>query len=175
ALSSHAPPGALAAICATKPTELFESEAGIDMLHVPYQGAGPGVTALIAGNVDMMIVPAGTAEQHRKTGKLKILAIAGPGRYPVIADVPTTAEQGYPSVIVQQWFGLSVPKGSSVEVINRLSKEFSRALATKESADWIAAQGGEPFPVNAAQFRSFSESESARWRKVISEARIQIQ
>jgi tripartite-type tricarboxylate transporter receptor subunit TctC len=122
-----------------------------------------------------MIVPAGTAEQQRKAGKLKILAIAGPARYPVIADVPTTAETGYPSVVVQQWFGLVVPKGGHNGITDRLAAAFSSALAQKETADWIAAQGGEPLPINGEQFRAFAQGESMRWRKVISDARIQLQ
>jgi hypothetical protein len=114
-------------------TELLKSAAGIDLLHVPFQGTAPGVTALISGNVDLMIVPAGTAEQQRKAGKLKILAIAGPARYPVIADVPTTAETGYPAVVVQQWFGLVVPKGGQNGITDRPAAAFSSALAHKEN------------------------------------------
>jgi tripartite-type tricarboxylate transporter receptor subunit TctC len=156
-------------------TELFKSAAGIDLLHVPFQGTAPGVTALIGGNVDVMIVPAGTAEQQRRAGKLKILAIAGPMRYPVIADVPTTAEMGYPSVVVQQWFGLVLPKGSPRDATGRLAQELSRALARKETVDWIAAQGGEPMPMDGAQFKGFAEGESARWRKVVRDAGIPLQ
>ncbi|WP_029001480.1 Bug family tripartite tricarboxylate transporter substrate binding protein [Azohydromonas australica] len=156
-------------------TELFKSAAGVDLLHVPFQGLAPGVTALISANVDLMIVPAGTAEQQRQAGKLKILAVAGPARHPFIANVPTTAEAGYPSVVVQQWFGLVVPKGSRNEVTQRLGTAFSRALAQKETTDWIASQGGEPMPIDGAQFKAFSQSESARWRKVIADAHIQLQ
>ena len=156
-------------------TELLKAAAGIDLLHVPFQGTAPGVTALISGNVDLMIVPAGTAEQQRQAGKLKILAIAGPARYPFIADVATTAEAGYPSVVVQQWFGLAVPKGIPKEITGPLAAAFSRALAQKETVDWIAAQGGEPMPIDGAQFKSFVQGESVRWRKVISDARIQLQ
>jgi tripartite-type tricarboxylate transporter receptor subunit TctC len=156
-------------------TELFKSAAGIDLLHVPFQGTAPGVTALISGTVDLMIVPAGTAEQQRKAGKLKILAIAGPARCSAVADVPTTAETGYPSVLVQQWFGLVMPKGSQDGIKDRLAAAFSRALAQKETSDWIATQGGEPLPMNGEQFKEFAQGESMRWRKVITDARIQLQ
>ena len=156
-------------------TELLKSAAGIELLHVPFQGTAPGVTALISANVDLMIVPAGTAEQQRRAGKLKILAVAGPARYPFIADVPTTTETGYPAVIVQQWFGLVVPKGGRSEVTHQLATAFSRALAQKETADWIASQGGEPMPIDGAQFKAFSQGESTRWRKVVHDARIQLQ
>lgn len=156
-------------------TELFKSAAGIDLLHVPFQGLAPGVTALISANVDLMIIPAGTAEQQRQAGKLKILAVAGPARHPFIASVPTTAEAGYSSVVVQQWFGLVLPKGGRNEVTQRLGTAFSRALAQKETTDWIASQGGEPMPIDGAQFKAFSQGESARWRKVIADAHIQLQ
>lgn len=156
-------------------TELFKSAAGIDLLHVPFQGTAPGVTALISGTVDLMIVPAGTAEQQRKAGKLKILAIAGPARSSAVADVPTTAETGYPSVIVQQWFGLVMPKGSQDAIKGKLAAAFSRALAQKETADSIASEGGEPLPISGEQFREFAQGESMRWRKVIADARIQLQ
>ena len=156
-------------------TELFKSAAGIDLLHVPFQGTAPGVTALISGTVDLMIVPAGTAEQQRKAGKLKILAVAGPVRSSAVADVPTTAEAGYPSVIVQQWFGLVMPKGSQGGIKDKLAVAFSRALAQKSTADWIASEGGEPLPLNGEQFKDFVQGESMRWRKVIADARIQLQ
>ncbi|WP_066343001.1 Bug family tripartite tricarboxylate transporter substrate binding protein [Azohydromonas lata] len=156
-------------------TELFKSAAGIELLHVPFQGTAPGVTALISSTVDLMIMPAGTAEHQRKAGKLKILAVAGPARSSVVADVPTTAETGYPSVIVQQWFGLVVPKGSQDGVRSRLAAAFSRALTQKDTADWIASEGGEPLPLNGEQFKAFAQSESQRWRKVIADARIDLQ
>lgn len=156
-------------------TELFKSAAGIDLLHVPFQGTAPGLTALMSSTVDLMIMPAGTAEQQRKAGKLKILAVAGPVRSPVIADVPTTAETGYPSVVVQQWFGLVVPKGSQEGVRGKLAATFSRALAHKSTADWIASEGGEPMPLDGEQFKAFTQSESVRWRKVIADAHIQLQ
>lgn len=156
-------------------TELFKSAAGVDLLHVPYQGLAPGVTALISGTVDLMIIPAGSAEQQRKAGKLKILAVAGPARSAAVADVPTTAETGYPSVIVQQWFGLVVPKGSPDAARSKLAAAFSRALGQKETADWIASEGGEPLPLTGEQFKAFAQGESVRWRKVIADARIELQ
>lgn len=156
-------------------TELLKSAAGIDLLHVPFQGLAPGVTALIGSNVDLMIVPAGTAEQQRQAGKLKILAVAGPARHASIADVPTTAETGYPAVIVQQWFGLVAPKGSPDAVKGTLTAAFSRALARKDTLEWIATQGGEPMPIAGEQFKAFAQGESARWRKVIADAHIQLQ
>jgi tripartite-type tricarboxylate transporter receptor subunit TctC len=156
-------------------TELLKSAAGIDLLHVPFQGLAPGVTALIGGNVDLMIVPAGSAEQQRQAGKLKILAVAGPARHASIADVPTTAETGYPAVIVQQWFGLVAPKGTSEAAKGTLAAAFSRALARKDTLDWITTQGGEPMPISGEQFKAFAQGESARWRKVIDEAHIQLQ
>jgi tripartite-type tricarboxylate transporter receptor subunit TctC len=110
--------------------------------------------ALISGTVDLMIVPAGTAEQQRKAGKLKILAIAGPARSAPVADVPTTAETGYPSVIVQQWFGLVMPKGSQDAIKGKLAAAFSRALAQKETADWIASEGASRYPSAASSSRS---------------------
>lgn len=89
--------------------------------------------------------------------------------------MPTTAERGYPAAVVQQWFGLVVPKGSQNEITDRLAAAFSSALAQKETVDWIAVQGGEPPPIDGEQFRFSAQRESMRWRKVINAARIQLQ
>lgn len=156
-------------------SELFNAAAGIELLHVPFQGAAPALSALMAGTVDMMIVPVGMAEQNRHTGKIKILALAGPARYPVIADVPTTAELGYPTVIVQQWFGLAAPKGTPGLPIERLAAAFTTAVGQPDTAQWLATQGGEAFALDGPKFRAFVEGESARWRTVLRDADIPLQ
>ncbi len=156
-------------------SEAFSAAAGIQMLHVPFQGAAPGLQALLAGTVDMMILPVAAAEQNLKSGKLKVLALAGPARMQALPDVPTTAELGYPGVIVQQWFGLVAPKGTPPALQQKLGDWFTRAVTQKETVAWLESQGGAPMPLSGDQLRAFQESESARWSRVIREARIAIQ
>jgi tripartite-type tricarboxylate transporter receptor subunit TctC len=156
-------------------SEAFGATAGVQLMHVPFQGAAPGLQALLAGTVDMMILPVAAAEQNRKTGKLKVLALAGPSRARVLPDVPTTAELGYADVVVQQWFGLVAPRGTAPEVQKKLGDWFSKAATQPDMVAWLETQGGEPMVLPADRLRSFQASESVRWGRVIRESKIDIQ
>ena len=97
--------------------ELLKQEAGIDLLHVPYKGAAPAVTALLGGEVQVAMLDAGAVLQHIQSGKLKVLAIAGGTRAAQIPDAPTTGESGLPGVLMDTNYGVIVPKGTSQEIV----------------------------------------------------------
>src|SRR5690606_27371423 len=96
--------------------EMVKSQAGIDVLHVPFQGEAPAVTALMGGQVDLMVMPAARADVLQKDGKVKILAVTTAERFGLISDVPTLEEQGY-KVDVANWFGIVAPAKTPDEAV----------------------------------------------------------
>jgi tripartite-type tricarboxylate transporter receptor subunit TctC len=126
--------------------ELLKSEAGIPLLHVPYRGVAPAATDMVAGRLDMMFFSYITAKPHVDNGTLRMLAIAGAKRHPVIPDVPTMAEAGFPGVEMDQWFGLFAPAGTPPAVVEKLNAEFVKALESDEVQNVLRPQGAIIIP-----------------------------
>ena len=150
--------------------ELFKSETGADLVHVPYKGSGPAVTDLIAGRVQVMFDGAPSLLAHVKSGKLRVLAAAGRKRNPLAPDAPTFAEIGYPQIDVSLWYGLMVPAGTPKAVIDRLNAELAKVLKLPEVRERFAAQGAEATPTTSEQFAQFMRQEIARWDPVVKKA-----
>jgi tripartite-type tricarboxylate transporter receptor subunit TctC len=125
---------------------LLAKQTGIKLVHVPYRGVAPAVTDLVAGRVDMMFSSYLTAKSHIEGGRLRILAIAGAKRHPVMPDVPTMSEAGFPGVEMEQWFGLFAPAGTPPAVVQKLNDEFVKALESKEVNDILRPQGSVIIP-----------------------------
>ncbi len=125
---------------------ILAKQAGLKLVHVPYRGVAPAVTDTVAGRVDMMFSSYLTASPHIKSGKLRMLAIAGARRHPEIPDVPTTAEAGFPSVVMEQWFGLFAPAGTPDPVVRRLNREFVAALQSDDVQKTLLPQGSIIIP-----------------------------
>lgn len=150
--------------------ELFKSETGADLVHVPYKGSGPAVTDLIAGRVQVMFDGAPSLLAHVKSGKLRVLAAAGRKRNPLAPDAPTFAEIGYPQIDVSLWYGVMVPAGTPKPVIDRLNREIGKVLALPEIRERFAAQGAEATPTTPEQFAQFMRRELAKWAPVVKKA-----
>jgi len=161
--------------------EYFADYEDIDLLHVPYTGSGPGLNALIAGQVDAMMVPLGMAVSHHKAGTLKILAIDTPERWPATPDVATFKEQGIP-ITFSFWQGVLAPAGTPPEIVDYLNKQLSAAL-TKPGAyeallkvGMVMGQPGEKgLAVPPEEVRAFFDEEYDRWGTIIKNANIPIQ
>jgi tripartite-type tricarboxylate transporter receptor subunit TctC len=108
--------------------ETLKSRAGIDIVHVPYKGIGFAVPAAIAGEVQLTFSGIASSQAHVKAGRLKALAIGGPARSPLMPEVPTFAEQGYPEVETHAWFGLFVPAGSPRTGVDRIQRDVAAIL-----------------------------------------------
>lgn len=152
--------------------ELFKLQAGVDIAHVPYRGAGPALADLIAGQIEVMFDGLGSSASHIQGGTLKGLAVAAPKRSPAIPDVPTTAEAGLPGFEVATWYALWAPKGTPAEAVDRMSRELRTALAAEPiKAAWL--RNGSDIPtLMGADFQTFLKSEIARWGKVVTEAKV---
>src|SRR4051794_11102270 len=150
--------------------ELFKSETGASITHVPYKGSGPAVADLVGGRVQIMFDAAPSLIQHVKGGKLRVLAAASGERNRLLPDVPTFAELGYPQVAVSLWYGLLAPAGTPVPVIQKLNAALAEALRSSEVVERLHAQGAEPMAGTPSAFAAFMREEMARWAPVVKQA-----
>jgi tripartite-type tricarboxylate transporter receptor subunit TctC len=152
--------------------ELFKIAAGVDLIHVPYRGSGPAVTDLAGGQVQIMFDGAPSLLPQITAGKIRALAAASPQRNPLLPDVPTFAESGYPSVNVALWYGLMAPAGMPPDIIARLNREVNQALKSPDVLEKFAAQGAEPLGGTPAEAASYIRREMDRWGPVVKKAGI---
>lgn len=125
---------------------LLAKEADIKLVHIPYRGVAPAMTDLVGGRVDMMLASYITAKPHIDNGNLRMLAIAGGKRHPEIPQVPTMEESGFPSVQMEQWFGLFAPAGVPEPIVRKLNEAFTEALQSDEVKNALRPQGAVIIP-----------------------------
>ncbi|WYX25782.1 tripartite tricarboxylate transporter substrate binding protein [Achromobacter xylosoxidans] len=152
--------------------EMLKTAAAIDVVHVPYKGTGAQVTDLLAGNIDAAAAGIPGLLPHAQAGKIKIVAVGSAQRLPVLPDVPTVAEQGYPGFESSQWFGLLAPAGTPQEAISRLQAAAQRALRTDAVRQRLAHDAAEPSGAGPAEFAAFIDAEERRWSQVVKDARL---
>ena len=146
---------------------ILNKRAGIDMLHVPFNGTQPAVTALLSGTVNAAFVPMMAVKQHVESGKLKVLAITTPTRSSHMPNLATFREQGYPDMDIFIWAGLAAPAGTPDAIVARLNTEFGKALRSQEIKDKWYPVGFEPLATTPQEFQSFYQAESARWAEAV--------
>ena len=152
--------------------ELFEQNAGIDMIHVPYKSGSAGLTDLMAGNVTMMFDQMYSAMPSIKADKLRPIAITSKKRSPLLPNVPSFAENGYPKVEVLNWQGLIAPKGTPKAIIDKLNAAANEALKDPQLRELMLSQGNEIGGGSAADFAALIKSESIKWSAVVKTANI---
>jgi tripartite-type tricarboxylate transporter receptor subunit TctC len=152
---------------------LFEHTAGIDMIHAPYKSGGAGAQDLMGGQVDMMFEQLYAAMPSIKGGRLRPLAITSKTRSPLLPDVPTMGEAGYPAVEVLNWQGIVGPKGLAPEVIKILNAAGNKALQDPEVKAKMLEQGNEIAGGTPEQFAALIKAEAPRWGKVVKDAKIE--
>ena len=152
---------------------LFEHSAEIDMIHAPYKSGAAGATDLMSGQVHMMFEQMYSAMPAIKGGRLRALAITSKTRSPLLPDLPTMGEQGYPAVEVLNWPGLVGPKGMSAELIKTLSAACNKALQDPDLREKMLSQGNEIGGGAPEQFAALIKSEAPRWGKVVRAAKIE--
>lgn len=152
--------------------EMLKTAAAIDVVHVPYKGTGAQVTDLLAGNIDAAAAGIPGLLPHAQAGKIKIVAVGSAQRLPILPDVPTVAEQGYPDFESSQWFGLLAPAGTPQEAISRLQAAAQRALRTDAVRQRLAHDAAEPSGAGPVEFAAFIDAEERRWSQVVKDARL---
>jgi tripartite-type tricarboxylate transporter receptor subunit TctC len=149
--------------------ELLNLAAGVRIVHVPYKGAGPGMAALMGGEVDMMFNGLSPALPHIKSGRLRALAVGGAKRSPLLPELPTVSESGL-QFNTSGWYGILAPRGTPQPVIVKLQRELVRELNTPETKDRLTNLAVEGIGSTPDQFASLLREEWARWGKVIKAA-----
>ncbi len=152
--------------------ELFKLQAGVDLTHVPYTGAGPMLLALIGSQVDLAFDGLGSSAQHIRGGKIKPIAVAAAQRSSAFPDVPTAAEAGMPGYEVSTWYALWAPKGTPQEVVTRMYGEVQKALAVPAVKKVWLSNGSDIPTLTSAEFGQYLHSEVGRWAKVARDAGI---
>jgi len=148
--------------------ELFKSQTGIFMVHVPYRGSSPALLDLIAGNMDVMFDNLPSSMQHIRSGKLKAFAVTSGQRSSALPDVPTVEEAGkLKGFEASSWFGLLAPAGTSADIVNRVQREVTRALNDPAIKEKLQAQGAIPGGITPAEFARLIDSEHTKWAQVV--------
>ena len=146
--------------------EFFKMQTKTFITHIPYRGAGPALSDLIAGQVDMMFDGLGSSSQHIKSGKIKALAVAATKRSPAFPDVPTAAEAGVPGYVVSTWYGLWAPKGTPKEIVDKMTAEVTKALNSPELKNSWLNNGSETPNLTGEAYGKFVNAEIKRWADV---------
>jgi tripartite-type tricarboxylate transporter receptor subunit TctC len=152
---------------------LFEHTAGIDMIHAPYKSGSAAATDLMGGQVHMMFEQMYAAMPSIQGGRMRALAITSKTRSPLLPNLPTMAEQGYPAVEVLNWQGLIGPKGLPADIVKLLNSACNQALQTAEVKEKILSQGNEIGGGTPEQFAALIKAEAPRWGKVVKDAKIE--
>jgi tripartite-type tricarboxylate transporter receptor subunit TctC len=152
--------------------ELFEQNAGIQMIHVPYKSGSAALTDLMGGNVDLMFDQMYSAVPSIKADKIRPLAITSKKRSPLLPNVPSFAELGYPKVEVLNWQGLIAPKGTPKAIIDKLNAAANEALKDPQLRELMLSQGNEIGGGSPADFAALIKAESAKWSAVVKTANI---
>jgi tripartite-type tricarboxylate transporter receptor subunit TctC len=147
--------------------ELFKKATRIDLLHVPYKGAAPGLTDLVAGHVTLMFTSALSTAHFQKSGKVRVLAVGSLQRSPSLPAVPTIAESGYPGFEINSWWGILGPAAIPKDIVVRLNSEIAKLMATPDARERIAALGADIMTSTPEQFAAYIKSEQVKWGQAI--------
>ena len=153
--------------------ELLRLQAGIDVIHVPYKGAGPALADLLGGQVTMMVDNLPSSMSYIKAGKLRALAVTSKNRVAELPDVPTMIQSGFPNFEVTAWFGLFVPAGTPKPVIDKLYLAVKKALETPEIKQRWKDLGGWAVGDTPANTKIFIAAEKKKWEQVAQQAKIE--
>jgi len=154
--------------------ELFNSMAGTQIMHVPYQGSGPAMIDLLAGRVQLMFDNLPSAMPHIQRGDLRALGVTGAVRSPQLPDVPTIAETGLPGFEATTWFGVFAPAGTPQDVLDRLHAAADQVMQTEPVQQKLESMAAYFEPTTRAQFEALIREDTAKWARVIKAAGIKL-
>jgi len=149
---------------------ILAKQAGIKLVHIPYRGVAPAVTDIVGGQVDFMFSSYLAAKPHVDAGKVRMLAIAGSKRHPVIPQVPTMEEAGFPGVAMDQWFGLFAPGGTRAPIVRTLNGAFVEALRSDAVRDSLTPQGSIIIPGSPEDLAAIVKRDIARLGQVVKDS-----
>jgi tripartite-type tricarboxylate transporter receptor subunit TctC len=152
--------------------ELFKSMSGTQLVHVPYKSAGPAMTELLGGHIDLMFATLPSALGHVKNGELRAIAIGSAQRVADLPDVPTISESGIKGYEASGWSGVLVPAGTPAAIVRKINADIGKVLLNPELKRRFAAEGATPSGSTEAEFLQTIKSDLAKWRNVVRSAGI---
>jgi len=154
--------------------EMFKSMTGVDWVHVPYKGGGPAAIAILSGEVEAIFAVYQNVAAHVNSGKIRVLAVSGPKRWPTLPDLPTVAEAGVPGFEVDNWYGLVAPAKTPRDLIGRINAEVVRVLQLPDVRKVLGDNGMIPLPSTPEEFGAHLRAEITKWAKVVKEAGVRV-
>jgi tripartite-type tricarboxylate transporter receptor subunit TctC len=155
--------------------EMFRYAAGIDIVHVPYRGAGPALTALLANETQLMMATTPVALPQMKAGRLIALATTGLKRSSLAPEIPTVAEAGYPGFEADTWYGMLAPAKVPPALVNQANAAVTKMLTQADFKERLAHEGAQPAGGTPAQFAAHIKSEIEKWAKIVRMAKVKIE
>jgi tripartite-type tricarboxylate transporter receptor subunit TctC len=155
--------------------EMFKGRIGVPMVHVPYRGAAPAATDIMAGRLDFLFTSYISIGEQAKAGKLRIIAIGGPKRIDAAPGIPTMAEAGFPGLDLEMWHGMVAPAGTPAPVVNRLNAEFIKATQSPDILRIVEPQATAVFVTTPAEFGNRIAADTQRLGQVMRDAGIKAQ
>ena len=154
--------------------EMINTVAGIKTIHVPYEGSGPGLTDVMGGQTTYMVDTMISAMPFVTTGKLKALAVTGKKRSPVLPNVPTVAEQGYPNFEAVAFIGMMAPAATPKAIVEKVNADLQKVLAMPDIKDKLAAQGFAAEWMKPADFASYLQKEVPKWGAIVKSGNVTV-
>jgi tripartite-type tricarboxylate transporter receptor subunit TctC len=154
--------------------EMLKREAGINIIHIPYRGAGQSVSDVVAGQTQMIFETTAILLPHVEAGRLRALALASATRSPLLPGVPTTPESGYPKLVASFWSGLLAPAGTPAAIVDKLNTAVNEILRTKEAQAGLARLSAEARIGSPRDFAAFIAAETPRWAVIADETGIKV-
>jgi tripartite-type tricarboxylate transporter receptor subunit TctC len=151
---------------------LLQLVSNIKLTHVPYRGAGPAITDLLAGQVQVMFNNPSVVAEHLESGKLRALGVSSDTRFAMLPSVPTFVEQGYSRLSVSEWLGLLAPAGTPEAIVQKLNSAVNRAMQMPDTRESLRKLSVEPKAVTPQEFKTFMAEETRKWARVITDADI---
>ena len=155
--------------------EDFKRRAGVDIVHIPYRGAAPATTALLAGEVSMLLLNLSSIEPHEPSGKVKILASAGESRAAKKPDLPTIAEAGLPGFSTSIWFALLGPAGMPADLVKKIHADVMKALDMPQTRAFFEKNSFDRVNLSPAEFGALIEKDSKHWEALIKSVGVKVQ
>jgi tripartite-type tricarboxylate transporter receptor subunit TctC len=153
-------------------TEILRTATGMNLVHVPYKGGGPAMTALVAGETQVTIAPAVTTLSQWRSNRARPLAVLSAQRSPLLPGIPTLVESGYPDIVYESWYGVLAPAGTPAGIVNKVNADIQKAMALPDVQSQLEAQGLQAAGGSPAEFDRFIRSEMEKWAKAIKTARV---
>ncbi len=155
--------------------ELVKQRAKVDMVHIPYKGAGPAVVDLLGGQVSIGLVSVSSALANIKSGRLRGIAVTTAQRFPAVSDLPTIAEAALPGFDLVHWWGLVAPRGAPADVVNKIAADVTRLVEAPDMKERLLATGIEPVGSSPDLFTAFLRSEVEKWGKLVRDSGAKIE